>query len=507
MKHSRTRSGGKPGGKPDRRSGHRQPRRAPEQSHPLEGREAELVIDALALGGAGVARLPESFGESAGMAVFVPGALPGETAKVRISRMRPRHAEAVLVETLVPSPEAVTPACPHAGTGADSGVCGGCPLQHQDPAQQLAWKERQILDALRRIGRVEPEGVLPAVPAQSVYGFRNKMEFAFQGLGASLKLGLHARGEAGRVLDLRACAIFPAEGFPILEAVRGACQKAGLAALERRTGQGLLRHLVLRHSLSEDRYLAQLITAPTPADGGPAGFIRQLGQELLGRFPKLAGFVHAERKAADGLAQAERTLLALGESALTEELGGVKYSVSADAFFQTSSGGALALYSALRELLALNPGETLYDLYSGGGGIALFLARACARVLGLEANPAAVADAEANARRNRLDNCRFLRAELSGPEPLPAKLPEGFQRPDAVVLDPPREGLDRGVAEWLLRQRPARVGYVSCNPATLARDAGILCGEGGFALAAVRAVDLFPHTAHAECLALFTPRG
>lgn len=481
---------------------HRRP--APErEAHPLEGKAVELAIDTLALGGAGVARLPEGpeGGEGAGMAVFVAGALPGSVVGARITRVHRRHAEAQVVEVLTPSPEAVEPLCPHFA------VCGGCPLQNLDPARQLHWKQRQILDALKRIGRVEPQNVLPAVPAPSATAFRNKMEFAFQGFGASLRLGLYAKADPGRVFDLASCAIFPEEGSELADAVRAACRAAGLSAYDRRTGQGLLRHLVLRHSVLEGKFLAQLITAPVPADSSPALAIRALGEDLLKRFPKLAGFVHAERARADGLAQAERTLLALGASALTEGLEDVRYSVSADAFFQTSTGGALALYSGLRDMLDLSPTDVLFDLYCGGGGIALFLASGAARVLGLEANPSAVADAEANAKLNKAENCRFQRADLTGESAVPERLPEGFAKADAVVVDPPREGLDAGLIAWLNRVKPARLAYVSCNPATLARDAGLLAGEGGsFDLAAVRAVDLFPHTAHAECLALFTPR-
>jgi 23S rRNA (uracil1939-C5)-methyltransferase len=481
---------------------HKGPRRPAQsrparEAHPLEGRVVELPVHALALGGAGVGRIPEGQ-EGEGMAVFVPGALPGSSVRARLARVHRRHAEAVLTEVLAPSPDVVAPLCEHFGS------CGGCLLQHLDPARQLEWKERQLTDALSRIGRVEPEAVLPAVAASGLTGFRNKMEFAFQGRGDALRLGLFRRDDPGRVFDLRTCAIFPAVGSELLDAVRRGCRAAGLSAFDRRTGEGVLRHLVLRHSVFQDRWLAQALTAPVSPDGWEAKALRALGEDLLRRFPALAGFVHAERRVRDGLAQAERTVLALGEHALVERLGQVRYSVSADAFFQTSTQGALALYAALAELAAPAPTDTVYDLYCGGGGIALFLAGSCGRVLGLDANPSAIADAEANARLNGLDNCRFARAELAGTEPLPARLPDGFGRVDVVVVDPPRDGLDAGVIEWLKKTRPARLACVSCNPATLARDAGMLAEA--FVLRAVRAVDMFPHSGHVEALALFTPR-
>ena len=479
---------------------------------PLVGKTVELDIDTLALGGAGVGRMPEAIAgddggvddfSGAGMAVFVAGALPGSRVRARLTAVHRRHAEGLVAEVLRPSPEAVAPFCPHFG------LCGGCSLQHLAPESQLAWKQRQILDALRRIGKVEPRSVLTPIAAPALRAFRNKMEFAFQGRTQDLRLGLYeasgqAEGQqtgAGRVFDLTTCPIFPEAGVEIVHAVRAACKKAGLTSYDRARGEGLLRHLVLRHSVHQDALLAQLITAPATEGQGRA--VQAMGEELLQRFPRLSGFVHSERGRADGLSQAERTRLTLGSPVLIEALEDVRYSISADAFFQTCTKGAEALYAALREMADLAPSDTLYDFYCGGGGIALFLAGAAGRVLGLEQNASAIADAEANAKLNDTENCRFLRADLSGREPLPERLPEGFEHAAVAVVDPPREGLDAGLVQWLVAKPLPRLVYVSCNPATLARDAGLL--SSAYELSAVQAVDLFPHTAHAECLALFTP--
>lgn len=466
------------------------------QASPLVGKVLELAVDSLALGGAGVARMPQEVEGMAGMAVFVQGALPGSRVKARLTAVHRRHAEALAVEVLALSPDAVEPFCGHFG------LCGGCSLQHLAPEAQLKWKERQILEALSRIGGVAPERVLPPIAAPALTAFRNKMEFAFQSRGGQLVLGLYEGANAGRVFDLAACPIFPGKGSELVGAVREWCREARLPAYDRGTRTGLLRHLVLRHSVHQDAWLAQVLTAPATPEQARA--ISSLGEALMRQHPELKGFVHAERARADGLAQAERTLLTLGESALIEALEEVRYSVSADAFFQTCTRGAEALYSGLREMLAPRPGEVLHDLYCGGGGIALFLAGSADKVLGLEMNPSAIADAEANARLNKVANCRFLRADLSGEAPMPAQLPQGFAKADAAVVDPPREGLDAGLARWLAENPVPRLGYVSCNPATLARDAGLL--KEAYRLAEVRAVDLFPHTAHAECLALFVQK-
>ncbi|MDQ7834972.1 MAG: 23S rRNA (uracil(1939)-C(5))-methyltransferase RlmD [Humidesulfovibrio sp.] len=503
-RHSHSSSGRTPRHGATHRTGHRASSAA---ASPLSGKLVDLDIDALALGGAGVGRMPERIDgvdefTGAGMAVFVAGALPGSRVRARLTHVHRRHAEAVVAETLTPSPEAVEPFCPHFG------LCGGCSLQHLAPESQLAWKQRQILEALARIGKVVPGTVLPPVAAPHSQRFRNKMEFAFQGKGDALRLGLYeasASGQAtgvGRVFDLASCPIFPEVGEQIVHAVREGCKQARLLAYDRASHEGFLRHLVLRHSVHQDALLAQLITSPATEGQGRA--VQALGQELLDRFPKLTGFVHSERGRSDGLAQAERTRLTLGAPVLIEALEDVRYSISADAFFQTCTKGAEALYAALRDLADLAPTDTVYDLYCGGGGISLFLAGSCGRVLGLEQNPSAIADAEANAKLGGIANCRFLRADLSGQEPIPLRLPEGYEQPAVAVVDPPREGLDFGLVQWLVHTPLPRLVYVSCNPATLARDAGLLAEA--YELAAVRAVDLFPHTAHAECLALFIPK-
>ena len=504
-RHSHSTSGRTPRHGATHRTGHRLP-----AASPLSGKLVELDIDSLALGGAGVGRMPDTIDgvedfTGAGMAVFVAGALPGSRVRARLTQVHRRHAEAMVAEVLTPSPQAVTPFCPHFG------LCGGCSLQHLAPESQLAWKERQILDALSRIGKVTPTSVLPPVAAPLSQRFRNKMEFAFQGKGEALRLGLYEAilpGQApgnigvGKVFDLATCPIFPAAGEDIVHAVREACKAAKLFAYDRATHEGFLRHLVLRHSVHQDAFLAQLITSPATEGQGRA--VQAMGQELLKRFPKLTGFAHSERGRADGLSQAERTRMTLGTPVLIEALEDVRYSISADAFFQTCTKGAEALYAALRDLADLAPTDTVYDLYSGGGGIALFLAGSCGRVLGLEQNPSAVADAEANAKLGGIENCRFMHADLSGQEPIPLRLPEDYELPAVAVVDPPREGLDQGLVQWLINKPLPRLVYVSCNPATLARDAGLL--SAAYELTAVRAVDLFPHTAHAECLALFTPR-
>ncbi|PKN07806.1 MAG: 23S rRNA (uracil(1939)-C(5))-methyltransferase RlmD [Deltaproteobacteria bacterium HGW-Deltaproteobacteria-8] len=510
-RHSHSSSGRTPRHGAEHRTGHRL---SAAGASPLVGKLVDLDIDALALGGAGVGRMPETIEgvedfTGAGMAVFVAGALPGSRVRARLTQVHRRHAEGIVAEVLTPSPEAVTPFCQHFG------LCGGCSLQHLAPESQLAWKQRQILEALSRIGKVEPKTVLPPVAAPMSQRFRNKMEFAFQGKGDALRLGLYEAGvpgqisgqtpgktSVGRVFDLAACPIFPEAGEELVAAVRQACKDAKLFAYDRASREGFLRHLVLRHSVHQDAFLAQLITAPATEGQGRA--VQVLGQELLDRFPKLTGFVHSERGSSDGLSQAERTRLTLGTTVLIEALENVRYSISADAFFQTCTKGAEALYAALRDLADLAPTDTVYDLYCGGGGISLFLSKATGRVLGLEQNPSAIADAEANAKLNGTENCRFVRADLSGQEPIPLRLPEDYEIPAVAVVDPPREGLDAGLVQWLIDKPLPRLVYVSCNPATLARDAGLL--SAAYDLAAVRAVDLFPHTAHAECLALFTPK-
>jgi len=445
-----------------------------------EGMELELAVTRLAVGGRGVAR-------SEGLVVFVEGGLPDSLVRARVSKVRKGFAEAQVVETLTPSPQAVPPACRHAD------VCGGCPWQTLDAAAQLFWKREHVLETLTRLGGLADVPVRPTVPSPNVLGYRNKMEFAFAG---NLHLGLHERFRPGRVLDITECRLMAPWAAEVVAFVRDFCRATGLPAYDARTGRGVWRHLVLRESAATGKRLAHLITGPARTAGGAA---HGLGEALLTRFPDLTGFVHSVRRAPSAVALGERQVSGLGETRLEERIGDVRLFVSPDAFLQTNTAAAGLLYRLVAEAAGQAADGTAWDLYCGSGGISLTLAPHFALVHGVEADARAIDDARDAAARNGIDNCVF-HAQDAGR----AMADLASTDPTVVVLDPPRAGAAPEVLTAILDAAPARVVYVSCDPATLARDLRRLAED--YEVTSVTPVDLFPQTAHIECVAALRRR-
>ena len=440
-----------------------------------EGMELTLAVDRLAFGGKGVARTD-------GLVVFVDGGLPGATVRARVTRVKKGFAEAAVEETLTPAPAAVAAPCP------SFGVCGGCVLQDLDYAAQLFWKREQVAETLARLGGLRDVAVADCVPSPALYGYRNKMEFAFAG---RLHLGLHERQRPGRVLDIASCLLMDERAGDVLAFMRGACADTGLAAYDARTGKGVWRHLVLRRSLATGARLAHLITGPSRRAGDAA---HHVGQSLLDKFPDIAGFVHSVRRAQTAVAIGERQVFALGAEYLEERIGDVTLHVSADAFAQTNTQAAEKLYAVVAEAAGEDLHGALWDVYCGCGGIALALAPRFETVYGIEADKRAVADAQESARLSNRDNCVFKAGDAAA---VLADL--AATKPTVVTLDPPRAGADAQVLAAILDAAPAKIVYVSCNPATLARDLKILADL--YAVSNVTPVDLFPHTAHIEVVA------
>lgn len=445
------------------------------------GMELELAVTRLALGGRGVARLE-------GLVIFVDGALPGARVRARVERVRKGFAEAVTEAVLSPSPQAVAPVCRHFG------VCGGCLWQDLAYADQLYWKREQVAETLARLGGLRDAVVSETVASPRQYGYRNKMAFAFAG---KLHLGLHERRRPGRVLDIEECRLMEPWAAEVVGFVRDWCRESGLPAYDARTGKGAWRHLVLRQSAATGARLAHLITGPSRGLGDVP---HRLGQAVLARFPEVTGFVHSIRRAASAVAVGERRVLALGEPGLEETVGQIRLRVSSDAFSQTNSEAMARLYELIAQAAGGGPEKTAWDLYCGGGGIALTLAPAFGLVHGVETDPRAIEDARDAAEKNGIGNCVFHAADAAR-----ALVDLAGTRPDTVVLDPPRSGAAGEVIAGLLDLCPSRLVYVSCNPATLARDLKAL--SDAYRLERVTPVDLFPQTAHIECVAVLSARG
>jgi len=446
-----------------------------------KGEELELRIDSLAYGGNGVARLN-------GFVVFVRGGLPGDLVRARVTKAKRGFAEAVTQAVLEPSGERVPAPCRHFG------VCGGCRFQDLAYESQLAAKEQQVRDALVRIGRIDEPPLEPIVPAASVFGYRNKLEYSFSAGEEGLELGFHRAGRWDEIVDIEECLLTTDLGNAVRLAVRGWAREERLEPYDQATGTGYLRHLVVREGRNTGQVLVLLVTAP--GERFETGYV----VDVLRRFPQVRSIHWAINDT-----PAERTnvpaKLLWGDEAIEEEFLGLRFRLRPGAFLQTNTEMAEQLYSLARDYAGLRGTENVLDLYCGTGTIALSLARDAGAVWGLEISEESVACAIENAELNGIENARFFAGNVG--QTL-EELVEESGAPDVVVVDPPRAGL----AGKALRRTGAlgaeRIVYVSCNPTTLASDAQVLRDEFGYELRRCRPVDMFPHTPHVESVSLLT---
>jgi 23S rRNA (uracil1939-C5)-methyltransferase len=444
---------------------------APIKTRVERGQELELTVDSLAFGGAGVARRD-------GYVVFVRDAVPGDRVRAVVTKRKKAYAEARTVALLEAGPERIDAVAPHPGA----------PWQVLPYERQIAIKAEQVDDALRRIGRLDGYELEPLVPAVEQWRYRNKLEYSF---GTSddgdLVCGFHAAGSWERIEHVEDCLLASEAGNQARRAALQWCRERGLGAYDRRAQTGLLRNLVVREGRRTGELQVRLVTSDEPVELD--GFAEAVG----------AGSVLWTRARDVGeTTVGGRTEVLHGTEAIEEELGGLRFRISADAFFQTNTEMAERLYGVATEYARLQGWERVYDLFCGIGTIGLSLAPRAGEVWGLELVEEAIADAIANARRNEIDNVRFFAGDV---RLALRQLVETAGRPDVLVVDPPRAGLSAKVVRRVIEAGPTRIVYVSCNPTTLAPNAAQLV-EAGYALRRVRPVDMFPQTPHIECVAL-----
>jgi 23S rRNA (uracil1939-C5)-methyltransferase len=443
-----------------------------EGTRPRSGDELELVIDRLAYGGSGVAR-------TNGYVVFVRGAVPGDTVRARVTRSKRSYAEAETVELIVASPDRLEAASEHPGA----------PWQVLPYELQLREKQAQVSDALQRIGGFEDPPVEEIVAAEQQTGYRNKLEYSF---GSSddddeLVLGFHRRGRFDLIDDVGQDLLASERVDELREAVKRWCREQGLSAYDRRAHSGLLRNLVVREGRRTGQLQARLVTSPGDLDVAALAATLPASSLLWTRAASVAETTR------DG-----ETDVVTGTDWLEEELSGLRFRISPDAFFQTNTEMAERLYGIARELAGLSGRERVLDLYCGIGTIALSLALDAGEVWGVELVERAVADAIANARLNGIDNAHFFAGDV---RTAMRPLLERSGHPDVVVVDPPRAGLSRKIVRRVLEAEAARIVYVSCNPTTLAPNAREMV-DAGYRLRTIRPVDMFPQTPHIECVAV-----
>ncbi|MFQ5829757.1 MAG: 23S rRNA (uracil(1939)-C(5))-methyltransferase RlmD [Candidatus Methylomirabilia bacterium] len=456
------------------------------------GDELSLTIDDLAFGGEGVGRVN-------GYVVFVRGGIPGDRLRVKLLQARPRFGRGVIVRVEEPSPHRVEARCPYFGQ------CGGCRLQHMGYPAQLSFKAKQVTDCLMRIGGLSEIVVHPIIGAPELYGYRNKMEFTVAGGaagagapgvdrdGQAAVVGLHEADRYDVVLGIEKCLLQSDTLNVLLSEVRGYIRERRLPVYDEESGEGLLRFLMLREGKRTGEAMVNVVTS-TPA----LSELTPLAERLRAREPRTASvLLNVNPKRASVAVGVEEHVLE-GRDHIRESLGGLSFQISANSFFQTNTLQAERLFALVEESVALTGEETVVDLYSGTGAISLLLARRCRWVYGIEVAQTAVDDAVRNAKDNGIANCTFLAGEVRFV--LPRLLAQGL-RGEVVVADPPRAGFHPKAVKALLTLAPERIVYISCNPSTMARDLSAL-HSGGYRVAWVQPIDMFPHTPHIEAVAV-----
>ncbi|MFC1877054.1 23S rRNA (uracil(1939)-C(5))-methyltransferase RlmD [Thermodesulfobacteriota bacterium] len=453
-----------------------------------KGQQINLEISHIAFGGKGLAK-PDGF------AVFVDKAVPGDLVKAQITRKKKNYAEARVVELLTASSDRIDSACPY------SGYCGGCKWQFLDYEKQLVYKRQHVAEALAHIGGIETVPVHETIPSKRMFGYRNKMEFSCSDrrwvlpsemdrddLDRTFALGLHVPGTFNKVIDTEVCLLHPLLGNDILATIRQTIRSSELPPYGLKSHAGYWRFVMLRNSAFYGHWMVNIVTGYENTKA-----MEPLAHQLMERYPDVVSVINNITARKSSVAVGESEVLIAGEPFLKERIGSFEFIISANSFFQTNSVGAQTLYDKTREYAELQGSETILDLYSGTGTIAIYLAETAKQIIGIEQVESAVRNAERNCRINHVSNCRFVQGDIKD------KLPQLTEKPQVVIIDPPRAGMHKDVIQQILRLAPERIVYVSCNPASLARDTAILLEA--YDLLEVQPVDMFPHTYHIEAVA------
>jgi 23S rRNA (uracil1939-C5)-methyltransferase len=447
-----------------------------------------------------------------GIAVFVQGtAAVGDTVKAEIFKIKKKFLGARLCEVVKASPHRIDPVCSYFG------LCGGCKWQHMDYAEQLRLKRKQVQDALEHIGGFHEIDCTPCLPAPELFGYRNKMDFSFTDLRyltpdeigiepgdhdkpVDFALGFHAPGCFSKAIDIDHCDLSTPEMNTTLNTVRTFCleHKTALPIYSTHSHTGELRNLVVRHGGNTGEFMVNLVTSTHQPELMEA-LSAQL-QEALG--DSLTTFVNNITSAKNTVAFGEQEFVLYGPGFITDRLGDYTYRISANSFFQTNTAQAETLYNLILEQANLQPEDVVYDLFCGTGSITLFASGHCQKVLGVELVESSVRDARENAKRHGVGNCEFIQLDLKDIKNIRTDMAE-FGAPDVIITDPPRAGMNPKAVKALLEIAPPAIVYVSCNPASLARDGQMLCAEGQYKLVSCQPIDMFPQTNHVESVARF----
>lgn len=438
-----------------------------------------------------------------GMVVFVEKAVPGDVADVRIVSRKKNLCEGVAVRIVEPSGLRVKAECAHFGT------CGGCKWQDLDYASQTRFKQQQVVDSLTRIGKVEVGEMRPILSAPDTYRYRNRLDYSFSAnrwltqdeVASGIEfttggLGFHVPRRWDKVIDISECHLQPEPGNAIRNRIREQALRHEMKFWNPRAHTGFLRNLTLRNTLDGDWMLLLAVGEDRPDD------IAILLDDVIERFPQLRSILYVVNGKHNDTIHDLEVITYHGEPHLTETMDGLSFRIGPKSFFQTNGRQAHALYEVTRTLAGIEAHHTVYDLYTGTGTIALYMANKSKKVMGIDYVKAAIDDAVINAELNGVTNTQFMAGDMK--DVFTPELLARFGKPDVVVTDPPRAGMDDRVVDRLIECAPERIVYVSCNPATQARDLARL--DPAYSVKVCQPVDMFPHTHHVENVVLLAKR-
>jgi len=433
------------------------------------------------------------------LVIFVPYVAPGDVVDLQIKRKKNKYAEAEAVKFHELSPRRAVPFCRHYG------VCGGCKWQVLPYSEQIRYKQKQVEDNLRRIGKVELPDISPILGSAKTEFYRNKLEFTFSNkrwltdeeIRQDVKydrmdaVGFHIPGAFDKVLAIEKCWLQDDISNRIRNAIRDYAYEHHYSFINLRTQEGMLRNMIVRTS-STGELMVILICKIT--ESREMELFKQLLQFVADAFPEITSLLYLINNKCNDTINDLDVHTFKGKDHIFEEMEGLRFKVGPKSFYQTNSEQAYILYKAVREFAGLTGNELVYDLYTGTGTIANFVARQARRVIGIEYVPEAIEDAKVNAAINSIDNVQFYAGDMK--DILTPEFIHLHGRPDVIITDPPRAGMHPDVVDAILFASPQRIVYVSCNPATQARDLQLL--DAKYKVKAVQPVDMFPHTHHVE---------
>ncbi len=447
-----------------------------------------LKIEDVAAEGKSIAKIDD-------LVVFLPYGAPGDIVNAKINKKKKSYAEGYITKIVEPSAIRVEPLCSHFT------LCGGCKWQHLPYEYQLKFKQKQVIDALQRIAKVEIPEVAPTIGSEKIYGYRNKLEYTFsakrwltfdemtdESISHSPGAGFHIPGAFDKVLDIKKCHLQDDISNRIRLFVKSYCINHDYSFYNLREQHGFMRNLIVRTSTT-----GELMVIAVFGDYD-AQKCKSLLDALIENFREIISLHYIVNTKVNDSISDQKVILFAGTSYIEEKMGELRYRISPKSFYQTNSEQAVKLYSVACDFAELTGSELVYDLYTGAGTIANFVARKARKVLGIEYVEDAIVDARINSEANGISNTQFFSGDMKD------VLTDGFiaehGHPDVMIIDPPRAGMHTDVVDVILRAKPERLVYVSCNPATQARDIALL--DKLYKVEAVQPVDMFPHTHHVE---------